>query len=150
MSQKTIQPFFLIFTLIAVLSLSACQNLGGTMLTSDNELNGKILALAKAHSEPVELRSLTGFEWDEFAFAPEGTKVDTLEDVFGERIVNDQRYYTNSRNLFVFRKDGQIVRALMISADWFDNREALTFYSNQVRVGFIDTEYRPDLLHFVE
>lgn len=120
------------------------------MLTTDDEFDNKILALIGTHSEPVELRALTDFEWDEFAFAPEGTKVDTLEEFFGERFVNDQKYYTNSRNLFVFTKDGKIVRALMVHLDRFDNRESLTFYPNTVKIGFREANSAPALLHFTE
>lgn len=120
------------------------------MISYDQEFDARVHDIISQNADPILLASMTEFDWDQFGFAPEGTRTENLKEVFGQPFT-DSEYYTNSRNLFVFMKDGKAVKALMVSADYFDNSEALTLYSNTVKVGFVtDAEYRPDLLHFVE
>lgn len=133
----------------SVFVLASCQLGGNSMLTSNDTLDKGLVSIIDSKDEPVPLTSLTDFEWDEFGFATEGTTADDIKRVFGERIIKDNRY-SSSTNLFVFKKDGAVIHAIMVSVDYFDADEALTLYSDEVTIGFRETTARPDLLHFVD
>lgn len=133
----------------SVFVLTSCQLGENSMLTSNDALDKGLLSIIDSRDESVPLTTLTDFEWDEFGFVPEGTTAESIERVFGEQIIKDNRY-SSSTNLFVFKKDGAVVHAIMVSVDYFDTNEALTLYSDQVTIGFRETTARPDLLHFVD
>lgn len=103
------------------------------MLTSDDKLTDELSALYRDGGESVPLKSLTDFEWDEFGFVSEGTPATKIEEVFGQRLTQD-KFYLNSTNLFVFKKDGQVVRAIMLPLDVFVAADSGKLYPDTVRV----------------
>ena len=103
------------------------------MLTSDDQLTTQLSALYRESGQSVPLKSLTGFEWDEFGFVPEGTPAAQIEEVFGQRLTQD-KFYLNSTNLFVFKKDGQVVRAIMLPLDVFQAADSRQLFPNTVKV----------------
>lgn len=103
------------------------------MLTSDDQLTAQLTALYRTGGQSLPLESLTDFEWDEFGFVPEGTPAETIEQVFGQRLTAD-RFYLNSANLFVFKKDGQVVRAILMPLDVFQATDSRQLFPNTVKV----------------
>ena len=102
----------------AVISLTACFMSEGVMPSSDAHLDAALSAFIKEGGGPVALSSMTDFDWDQFGVVGEGTKAEEIESLFGERIIREKRYL-GSASLFVFLKDGKVVRALMVAPDVF-------------------------------
>ncbi len=88
------------------------------MPSSDAHLDAALSAFIKEGGGPVALSSMTDFDWDQFGVVGEGTKAEEIESLFGERIIREKRYL-GSASLFVFLKDGKVVRALMVAPDVF-------------------------------
>ena len=102
----------------AVISLTACFKSEGVIPSSDAHLDAALSAFIKEGDGPVALSSMTDFDWDQFGVVGEGTKAEEIESLFGERIIREKRYL-GSAGLFVFLKDGKVVRALMVAPDVF-------------------------------
>lgn len=102
----------------AAISLTACFMSEGVMPSSDAHLDAALSAFIKEGGGPVALSSMTDFDWDQFGVVGEGTKAEEIESLFGERIIREKRYL-GSASLFVFLKDGKVVRALMVAPDVF-------------------------------
>ena len=110
--------FRIVCVVCAVVSLTACLKSEGVMPSSDANLDAALSAFIKEGGGPVALSSMTDFDWDQFGVVGEGTKAEEIESLFGERIIRDERYL-GSASLFVFLKDGKVVRALMVAPDVF-------------------------------
>ena len=108
----------IVCVMCAVISLTACFNIEGVMPSSDSNLDAALSAFIKEGGGPVALSSMTEFDWDQFGVVGEGTKAEEIESLFGERIIREKRYL-GSASLFVFLKDGKVVRALMVAPDVF-------------------------------
>lgn len=102
----------------AVISLTACFKSEDVVPRSDANLDAALSAFIKEGGGPVALSSMTDFDWDQFGVVGEGTKAEEIESLFGERIIREKRYL-GSASLFVFLKDGKVVRALMVAPDVF-------------------------------
>lgn len=108
----------IVCVMCAVMSLTACLKGEGVAPSSDAHLDAALSAFIKEGGGPVALSSMTDFDWDQFGVVGEGTKAEEIESLFGERIIRDERYL-GSASLFVFLKDGKVVRALMVAPDVF-------------------------------
>lgn len=108
----------IVCVMCAVVSLTACFKSEGVMPSSDAHLDAALSAFIKEGDGPVALSSMTDFDWDQFGVVGEGTKAEEIESLFGERIIREKRYL-GSASLFVFLKDGKVVRALMVAPDVF-------------------------------
>lgn len=96
------------------------------MLTSDPAFR-EGLSTALSATEPVPIASLTDFEWDQMGFVPEGTPRTEIEELFGDPLIK-QDYYASSDHLFIFLADGEVVRAIMVSLNRFDDADAGILY----------------------
>ena len=110
--------FRIVCVVCAAISLTACFMSEGVMPSSDAHLDAALSAFIKEGGGPVALSSMTDFDWDQFGVVGEGTKAEEIESLFGERIIREKRYL-GSASLFVFLKDGKVVRALMVAPDVF-------------------------------
>mgnify|MGYP000844441396 FL=1 len=108
----------IVCVMCAVMSLTACLKGEGVAPSSDAHLDAALSAFIKEGGGPVALSSMTDFDWDQFGVVGEGTKAEEIESLFGERIIREKRYL-GSASLFVFLKDGKVVRALMVAPDVF-------------------------------
>ena len=108
----------IVCVMCAVMSLTACLKGEGVAPSSDAHLDAALSAFIKEGGGPVALSSMTEFDWDQFGVVGEGTKAEEIESLFGERIIREKRYL-GSASLFVFLKDGKVVRALMVAPDVF-------------------------------
>ena len=108
----------IVCVMCAVMSLTACLKGEGVAPSSDAHLDAALSAFIKEGGGPVALSSMTDFDWDQFGVVGEGAKAEEIESLFGERIIRDKRYL-GSASLFVFLKDGKVVRALMVAPDVF-------------------------------
>ena len=108
----------IVCVMCAVMSLTACLKSEGVAPSSDAHLDAALSAFIKEGGGPVALSSMTDFDWDQFGVVGEGTKAEEIESLFGERIIREKRYL-GSASLFVFLKDGKVVRALMVAPDVF-------------------------------
>ena len=108
----------IVCVMCAVMSLTACLKSEGVAPSSDAHLDAALSAFIKEGGGPVALSSMTEFDWDQFGVVGEGTKAEEIESLFGERIIREKRYL-GSASLFVFLKDGKVVRALMVAPDVF-------------------------------
>lgn len=109
----------------ACAAVVACADQGGAKaleLKSDAKLESGIGALWKGGGS-VLLTSLTDFDWDGVVFYPEGTLASVIHTDLGQPVLGDQKYFTNARNLFVFRLQGKPVRLVLSSADLFANAD---------------------------
>lgn len=100
------------------MSLAACFKSGDVLPSSDKNFDAKLSAFIREGGDSVELSSMTDFEWDQFGAVDEGTEAAEIESLFGDRIIRDDRYLS-STSLFVFLKDGKVVKALMVTPDVF-------------------------------
>ena len=96
-------------------AITACSQ--GLKTESDLDLDRRITAHI-GETTPLRLRSITGFDWDHFGFVPEGTPAETIEKIFGNRVI-DHDVYKSSRNLLIFLKDGRVVRTIRSGVDCF-------------------------------
>ena len=108
----------IVCVMCAVMSLTACLKSEGVAPSSDAHLDAALSAFIKEGGGPVALSSMTDFDWDQFGVVGEGAKAEEIESLFGERIIREKRYL-GSASLFVFLKDGKVVRALMVAPDVF-------------------------------
>lgn len=112
--------------LALVLSAAACSAGGtggwierpGLELGSDDALDSGLVALWKQGGSR-RLAELTSFRWDGLRIFAEGAPAETVNDFVGSEVVSE-RYYLNSRNLFVFTDAGKPVRLVMVSSDFLD------------------------------
>ena len=104
----------IVCVMCAVVSLTACFKSEGVMPSSDANFDAALSAFIKEGGGPVALSSMTDFDWDQVG----GAKAEEIESLFGERIIREKRYL-GSASLFVFLKDGKVVRALMVAPDVF-------------------------------
>ena len=110
--------FRIVCVVCAVVSLTACLKSEDVVPRSDANLDAALSAFIKEGGGPVALSSMTDFDWDQFGVVGEGTKAEEIESLFGERIIRE-KCYLGSASLFVFLKDGKVVRALMVAPDVF-------------------------------
>ena len=115
------------------------------MPSSDAHLDAALSAFIKEGGGPVALSSMTDFDWDQFGVVGEGTKAEEIESLFGERIIRDERYL-GSANLFVFLKDGKVIRALMAAPDVFHPEDLGKLFTRGVML----RGGGEDLVRFVE
>lgn len=129
----------------AVISLTACFKSEGVMPSSDANFDAALSAFIKEGGGPVALSSMTDFDWDQFGVVGEGAKAEEIESLFGERIIRDKRYL-GSANLFVFLKDGKVIRALMVAPDVFHPKDLRKLFTHGVML----RGGGEDLVRFVE
>ena len=129
----------------AVISLTACFKSEGVMPSSDANFDAALSAFIKEGGGPVALSSMTDFDWDQFGVVGEGAKAEEIESLFGERIIRDKRYL-GSANLFVFLKDGKVIRALMVAPDVFHPEDFGKLFTHGVML----RGGGEDLVRFVE
>lgn len=92
---------------------------------------------------------MTDFEWDQFGFVPQGTRVENIEEVFGETIVRGQQCYADS-TIFVFMENREVINAFAIEPQYFDNQDALKLFDRDVRIGFEEkNDSHEDLMHLM-
>ena len=129
----------------AVITLTACFKSEGVIPSSDANFDAALSAFIKEGGGPVALSSMTDFDWDQFGVVGEGAKAEEIESLFGERIIRDKRYL-GSANLFVFLKDGKVIRALMVAPDVFHPKDLGKLFTHGVML----RGGGEDLVRFVE
>ena len=122
-----------LIALILVTLLTACTGRNDMGPVSDDTLDKALLAQTTA-AAPRLLRDLTGFGWDEVMVLSEGTTADEIQSLTGARIVKGDRY-VSSANLMVFRSSGQVIKAVMITADAFASPDLRRWFGRDVSVG---------------
>lgn len=78
----------------------------------DEQLSQQLRDLA-GRGGTAKLADLTDFTWDTVHVFSEGTTASEVEQVSGESVLNDNRYY-DAGNLLVFVDDGHVVAALSV------------------------------------
>lgn len=92
---------------------------------------------------------MTDFEWDQFGFVPQGTRADSIEEIFGETIIRGQHGYAAS-NIFVFMENREVINAFAVEPNYFDIHDALKLFDRDVRIGFEEkNDSHEDLMHLM-
>lgn len=81
----------------------------------DEQLSQQLRDLA-GRGGTAKLADLTDFTWDTVHVFSEGATASEVEQVAGEPVLNDNRYY-DAGNLLVFVHDGHVVAALSVLPD---------------------------------
>ena len=68
------------------------------------------VATAEENRRRVDIAAITDFEWDTLLIAAEGTPRDRLEQELGYEFSGELNYNVESGELFVFLRDGELVR----------------------------------------
>ncbi|MGE2689038.1 hypothetical protein [Mycolicibacterium pulveris] len=107
----------MLYAVLFCLAVAGCGLGGGpeVELTFDDPLEAKLSEVAE-RSEPVRLRDLTDFEWDEVHIFYEGDSREEVEDVVGAPVFRD-KFYGSSGSLMVFEDKDSVVKALALTGE---------------------------------
>jgi hypothetical protein len=103
----------LLVVLIAVLMLSVYLTREEKTYAVDNLLAedlGRAIATAEANRRRVDLAAATDFGWDEVLVVAEDTPHEVIEEELGGEFRGHLNYDVESREIFVFLRDGELVR----------------------------------------
>jgi len=103
----------LLVLLIAVLIAAVALTEEDETRAVDNLLAENIsreVATAEDNRRRVELAALTDFAWDEVLIVREGTPPEQLDEALGAEFEGGLNYDIESGELFVFVRDGEVVR----------------------------------------
>ena len=104
----------------ALLVLLIAMLIGAVYLTQDEESYAvdnllaenlsREVATAEANRRQVDLAALTDFAWDEVLVVAEDTPEAEIEEALGADFEGELNYSIESGELFVFLRDGELVR----------------------------------------
>ena len=103
---------FLVLCIVALI-VSVVLTRGEETYAVDNLLAESIsreVATAEENSRRVDLAAVTDFEWDTLLLVAEGTSRERLEEALGTEFRGQLNYDVESSELFVFMRDGELVR----------------------------------------
>ena len=98
---------------IAALIVSVVLTRGEETYAVDNLLAeglSREIATAEENSRRVDVAAVTDFEWDTLLLVAEDTPRARLEQALGSEFRGHLNYDVESRELFVFLRDGELVR----------------------------------------
>ena len=99
--------------LIAALIVAVVMTRGEETYAVDNLLAENIsreVATAEDNTGRVDLAAVTDFEWDTVLLVAEDTPRERLEEALGTEFRGELNYDVESSELFVFMRDGELVR----------------------------------------
>ena len=103
---------FLVLCIVALI-VSVVLTRGEETYAVDNLLAENLsreVATAEDNSKLVDVAEVTGFEWDTLLLVAEDTPRERLEEALGEEFQGSLNYDVESSELFVFLRDGELVR----------------------------------------
>ena len=103
---------FLVLCIVALI-VSVVLTRGEESYAVDNllaEALSREIATAEENSRRVDVATVTDFEWDTLLLAAEDTPRAQLEQALGSEFRGHLNYDIESRELFVFVRDGELVR----------------------------------------
>ncbi|CAA9503734.1 MAG: hypothetical protein AVDCRST_MAG69-2052, partial [uncultured Solirubrobacteraceae bacterium] len=103
---------FLVLCIVALI-VSVVLTRGEETYAVDNLLAENLsreVATAEDNSKLVDVAGVTGFEWDTLLLVAEDTPRERLEEALGEEFQGSLNYDVESSELFVFLRDGELVR----------------------------------------
>lgn len=103
----------LLVLLIAVLILSVYLTQDEESYAVDNLLAENLsreIAIAEDNRRRVDLATVAAFEWDEVLVVAEDTPHEAIEEALGSDFRGELNYDIESHELFVFLRDGELVR----------------------------------------
>lgn len=99
--------------LIVALALAVYLTRDEDNVAVDNllaEAVSREIATAEQNDRIVEFAALTDFEWDRLLIVAEDTPTETVEEALGGRFAGQLNYDVESREIFIFLRDGELVR----------------------------------------
>lgn len=103
---------FLVLCIVALI-VSVVLTRGEETYAVDNLLAENLsreVATAEGNSKLVDVAAVTDFEWDTLLLVAEDTPRERLEQALGETFQGNLNYDVESSELFVFLRDGELVR----------------------------------------
>lgn len=98
---------------IVLLIVSVVLTRGEETYAVDNLLAESLsreVATAEDNSKLVDVAAVTDFEWDTLLLVSEDTPLEQLEQALGDTFQGHLNYDVESSELFVFLRDGELVR----------------------------------------
>lgn len=98
---------------IVVLIVSVVLTRGEETIAVDNLLAENLsreIATAEENNRQVDVAAVTDFEWDTVLLVAEDTPPARLDEALGDTFEGDLNYDVESSELFVFLRDGELVR----------------------------------------
>ena len=103
---------FLVLCIVALI-VSVVLTRGEESYAVDNLLAeglSREVATAESNSKLVDVAAVTDFEWDTLLLVAEDTPPERLEEALGQTFQGNLNYDVESGELFVFLRDGELVR----------------------------------------